>query len=562
MDLLKSFRVTEPILFFLILWILIGALAFLVRGKYKARGGPFSKYLLSKGLFVANIGFISIIFSYFALVIAYIFSHTFFDQAEPNIAAVSWLFKSGKPLFPPMDSAERYINNYGAVLYIVNRFFLEIFGSGFVVVKLGCGLAAILSVICIFYATLKVANRQIALIACAYAVLAFLSITNSFAFHAASFWLRPDPLLIFFVSAALLSVLRGNRPIATLVTAIAFGCSLNLKINAFVNFLPIYILLLSRFGLATTLISVVGAIATAGVPFIASSQISLSDYLIWLSQSRNKPASFVQLIDVCKWVFYISLPILLSLGYLYCRSRTSLQRFIQLNRGFIHTLLGCVIASLAFSIKIGVLENNHLPFIPLFAYLLALILEWIRTESHYFPSTHASGSVKTIFMSAALAFSLTMALAIAPEAGRLVSTLIKSPSQQIIGDINNVMKAHPNSTIGMGFSQGDGNYELTFYRPVLVFAGNPYLVDPVIMFEMQVSGVKTVSDATIKALQTCQTQIWLLPNVTKTPFDFKNFYPPHDLVFPEEFRHVFLQTYQPIGESEFYELWACKQTKT
>jgi hypothetical protein len=436
---------------------------------------------------------------------------------------------------------------------------LSLFGPSFPSVKLGCGLAAILSIVCIFSSAAKISTRQIALLVTAYATLALLSITNSFAFPAASFWLRPDPLLIFFVSIGLLGVLSGNRSIATVVSAIAFGCSLNLKINAFINFLPIYVLLFLRFGLISTLLASIGALLTALIPFIIFPQISLENHLIWLGYARNKANSFAQLIQVSKWLLYITLPIVLSLGYLFCRSQPSFKQFIGKNQGFVYTLLGCVISSFAFSIKIGVLENNHLPFVPLFAYLLALTIEWLRVESPLFSSDQSANRVTTLFISAAVALIITMPVAIAPEVARLGSTLVKSPSNQVLKDITGIINAHADTTIGMGFSQGAGNYELTYYRPVLVFAGNPYLVDAVVMFEMQASGVDTSSHATIEALRNCQTQLWLFPKPTQQPFDLKNFYPPHDIVFNEEFRRTFLQHYQPFSESKFYELWACKK---
>jgi hypothetical protein len=561
MDIIKSFRISEPIFLFLILWILLYLLFDF------SRRFSLTQKLLSRPQFLAKlkalgtISAIAIVASYLALAIAYIASNTFFDHAEANIAAVSWLFKTGHSLFPPLDSPERYINNYGPILYIINGFFLTLFGPSFLSVKLGCGLAAISNVTCIFYTATKTSTRQIALIVCTYAVLAGLSITNSFAFHAASFWLRPDPLLMFFVSVGLLGVLRGNRAIAILVAAIAFGCSLNLKVNAFVNFLPIYVLLFQRFGLGSTLLACLGGAVTAALPFLVFPQISFENFAIWLSQSRHKPFDWEQLFNVTKWVFYVSLPLILSLTYLFYQSRASFQGFMRANRKFLYTLLACVIASLAFSIKIGVLENNHLPFIPLFAYLLALVLEWIRVERVNFPSERSVKRIEICFVSAAVAIAVAMLLAIAPEAGRLASTLIKSPSDRVIGDINGIIKAHPNSTIAMGFSQGSGNYELTYYRPLLVFAGNPYPVDAVVMFEMQVSGVDTVSAGTIHALETCQTKLWLFPKVTQQPFDLKNFYPPHDMVFNKEFRRTFLQYYQQIEGSEFFELWACKDDK-
>jgi len=564
MEFIKSLRIQEPLLFFAVLWLCLFGILFIYqrKGFSLARRDP-SGTLRKIGRLTKfiNVLLLILIANYVLLVLAYVFSNTFFDHAEANVASVSWLFKNNHELYPELNSTERYINYYGPVLYIVNAFFLQLLGPSFFSIKLGCCLAAILSLICIFFGLRAVCSVRIALFGCAYAALAFLSITASFAFQASSFWLRPDPLLIFFMSLSLLSVLRGDRITATLITALALGCSINLKINAFIPFLPVYVILFSRFGLSYTLMSVGGAIGIAFLPFVVFPQISLGNFAIWLSQAGRKPSSLEQLFQVFKWLLYVSMPVTLSLAFIYSTSRTSFHHFIKANRYFIYALLFSLGANLIFSIKVGVLENNHLPFIPLFSYILALSVEWISQEGILFQSETRLSSIRVAVISAIVAFLITFPLAIVLEEARLVSSIIKSPGTSIISDISNIMRTYPNVPMHMGFSEGKGNYEHTYYRPILVFAGNPYLIDVVSMFEMQEANLNPLPDKTINALQSCQVKLWLLPKPTHEPFDLANFYPPHQPVFNEQFKKAFLKVYEKTSESDFFELWSCRGRK-
>ncbi|MER3476969.1 MAG: hypothetical protein C4287_11100, partial [Leptolyngbya sp. ERB_1_2] len=56
-----------------------------------------------------------ILLNYISLIILYPTWADFADPAEANVTSVSWLFHQGKPLYPELDAAERYINNYGAL---------------------------------------------------------------------------------------------------------------------------------------------------------------------------------------------------------------------------------------------------------------------------------------------------------------------------------------------------------------------------------------------------------------------------------------------------------------
>ena len=110
----------------------------------------------------------------------------------------------------------------------------------------------------------------------------------------------------------------------------------------------------------------------------------------------------------------------------------------------------------------------------------------------------------------------------------------------------------------MGYSR---SYPLTFYRPTLVFAGNPLILDAPALEDMQLSGL-AIPQATIDYIKSCQAQIWLIPK-GEEPFVMPNIYAdarifPERNLFEDDFRQAFLQEYKRVGSSEYYDLWACR----
>jgi hypothetical protein len=132
--------------------------------------------------------------------------------------------------------------------------------------------------------------------------------------------------------------------------------------------------------------------------------------------------------------------------------------------------------------------------------------------------------------------------------------MITAPGHQAIADLDQFMATHPNRTIGMGY--GAVSYQLSTYRPQLVFAGNPYLLDSASLMEMQASGLNNTPESTLNALRTCQTEIWLIPK-GNPPFQVYSYYPPLQKLFSDEFRKTFAEHYDRQSETEFYDAWFC-----
>src|SRR4051812_21331702 len=69
---------------------------------------------------------------YVALAFWYVANPHFFDNAEPTMPAIGWLFHMGQPIYPSIDSAERYAHIYGPLAFMAQGFFLSTFGASIV----------------------------------------------------------------------------------------------------------------------------------------------------------------------------------------------------------------------------------------------------------------------------------------------------------------------------------------------------------------------------------------------------------------------------------------------
>ena len=55
---------------------------------------------------------------------------SYFDNAEPTIPAIAWLFHVGSPIYHASTSAERYAHIYGPFAFIFHAWLLGWFGPG------------------------------------------------------------------------------------------------------------------------------------------------------------------------------------------------------------------------------------------------------------------------------------------------------------------------------------------------------------------------------------------------------------------------------------------------
>jgi hypothetical protein len=494
------------------------------------------------------------ILNYLFLIWRYFIAIDYADPAEANVVSVAWLFQGGRTLYPALDAAERYINNYGPFLYIVQGLFLKLFQPSFWSSKLvGC-LAGVASLGLLLLTLKHRLPWTIALFCGGVISLGLLSLTSASGLLASAFWVRPDSLLLFFTAIAVVAVLRGGQRTAVIVSAIALGVSLNLKVIAFLHFVPLYAILLQRFGLSWTMGAMVGAVAIAIAPFVVVPTISFSNYATWLLQVRQKGINPEQIVKNLLWIGYVALPCAIASLHLYLINPSSYFSWVRQHRLYLCLLaIGVMTTAIVGALR-GALENNLLPFVPLFAGSLNQLLQRITRMPLWGNRKQFAAVLLSMNVTLAFVVSVTM-LVYSTEAGFL-ARLGNAPGAAAVQDLHRILQAYPNRSIGMGY--GGTTSELPNYRPVLVFAGQPYLLDSASLMEMQAAGLKNTPDATVDAIAACKTQIWLIPKNNK-PFDLHNFYPPLQKLFNDQFRQVFRKRHRRIQQTQFYDVWACKR---
>src|SRR5215470_949107 len=75
---------------------------------------------------------------------------SYYDHAEPSVAAIAWLFDRGLPIYHAADAAERYAHIYGPLAFMLPGWLLRLTGPSIVASKLAGVLAAGLSVVAVY----------------------------------------------------------------------------------------------------------------------------------------------------------------------------------------------------------------------------------------------------------------------------------------------------------------------------------------------------------------------------------------------------------------------------
>jgi hypothetical protein len=491
---------------------------------------------------------IALIFNYIFLLILYSIHGNFFDHAEANIAVVSWLFEEGNPIYHDLGAAERYTIPYGPMLYVINDFFLKLIKPSIFSAKIGGILAALLSLSLIFVTLKKYIGSQIATFCLAYLSLNWISI-NAY-FVAAFFWNRSDSFLLMFVALGLLAVLRTNSLLAIIVSSLALGISVNLKIHAILYFLPIYVLLYYRYGIYSALVSLLSSLALAIVPFVTLPQVSLNNYLLWLNEFSVQGISLNILRGNIIWSLYILAPLILLLFYFKYINQTDFYAFIHQQKPFVYSLIISLSTVIIIGSKQGAGMNHLIPFYPAFSYFFVLTLHSTITAKREKTLRTSNKYYYCASISLVLALVTITALRGALNESRLITLSTKYNSEPI-NEIHKIIKSNPGITIGMGYGKP---YDLTFYRPLLVFSGNPYLIDAVSLMDAEFLG-KDVPELTLKSLSSCETKLWLIPTGS-LPFQLNNYFNNRP-VFSKKFQSKFLEHYQLRAQTKYYDLWLC-----
>jgi hypothetical protein len=459
----------------------------------------------------------------------------FFDNAEPTMISVGWLFHAGQPIYHAVDAPERYALIYGPLAYIVHGIALSMFGPNIGVSK-ALGAAAGLASVALTYAAVRRHETPArgAIAAGIYALILLL-------FRHYSFWTRPEPFQLCAAAASLVFAVRSRGIAGAIAAGAASGVLWNLKFTGPLYSIPIFVLLHRRAGWRATIAAVVTGVVAAALPFIVFSNVSLADYVAWVRLSARTGLLLSTLRQNLEWTAFLLLPILIShFGSIADeRQRDSRDRAVLIS--LVVGAVGVVVAGA----KPGAGPYHLMPFLPAIAYLVSC------NTSRISPASRMDAAVSR----GAIAFVVVAVAVATVQQTQLTATMMRKRPVQEIADIEAFASTH-RGTIAMGYGSTEA---ASLARPILTFRSNTYLIDQPAVREHQLAGIE-VPQSTADAVASCRVDYWLVPK-GEAPFSGVNGYAAVLLrpLYPETFRRAFLSTHLRVSETTYYDVWQCQR---
>lgn len=451
-----------------------------------------------------------------AVLAIYIAVPAFVDHVEPSIVSLSWLVVEGRRLYPDAAGPDIYGLPYGPVLFLANGAALKAFGPGLSTAKLAGAISTLLAV----GFTVSAVERRDRPIASVRAILAAL------AFGVSAFWVRAEPLLLLCAGLAAASL--TFQPLASsLVLGVAVGLGVNLKVSAILYLLPAFASLWVRGGLRHVGLAALVAVLIAALPFLVFANISIAGYAEWIESAAAHGARWSALPAALEWSLVLAAPVWLAWRAEPSGSASASRL----------ALLGSIALSLPLAIKHGTGVYHFLPFVP------AIVV----ATSGLRPPKIRPGVACVL-----TAWLLTMIALTAVQVPSWTRTLTDLPAREIATELRD-MDARHGGAVAMGYSR---NYRLSFFRPVLVFDGNPYMLDGASAMDAHWSR-RPLPAAAIEAMRGCQIDTWIVP-AGPTPFELPNAYPIDGDVFPDAFRSAFQSRYRLAERGKWFDVWVCQ----
>jgi hypothetical protein len=478
----------------------------------------------------------------------------YLGHVEPNIASGSFILLKGAPLYHAADSAQRYSMMYGPMTYLPYTFALRVMGANVLSLKL-LVLAANLLWLCLLwrcYRQLLNLSETVLLMA---ALVSYFLISDTYVFQ-----VRGDILIISCVSLGIFAIRNASTWASACLLAFACACSFDIKITALLYFLPLYVLFIRRHGWWPAAFAGIGAALFALVPFL-SPQISAAGYLEWLHVASREPLTRVEVSHELKVLPLLVAPLGLLLWQLAQRSRAALGAYWNRNRLFLAALGNCLAAVTVSAAKIGAGPHHFMPFYPIAAYVCGDIYREIQSSKAVGTLPNRVHFTFLLWLWLAAAVAAQIGPGLSDLAATVLTSKSRSTAADVTGDLRRVMNDHPGKAIEMGYGEWD-SYDLTFFRPMLVFAGNPLTIDALSLDDAQLAGLE-IPHSTLEYVHQCKTQIWLIPK-GDAPFSIVNVFSlidPH--IFPDRplfsdgFRLAFFQQYRKQGASKYFDIWEC-----
>jgi hypothetical protein len=481
---------------------------------------------------------------FLAVLGVYALTHFFHDHSEPTAVIHAWKLLRGEPLYHGLDAAERYALLYGPTVHAFNALGLALFGASIPAAKL-CGWLMALSSLSLLWVCLRRETSP----AAAWWALVYL-LAAGLCFNNMLFYPRADTHLFFWAAVGLWAALRLPRVPAALLCGLAAGAAMGCKVHGPVYFLPLWVLLGQRHGFRAVAASWAVMLLAAALPFLLFANVSLANYLAWLGLASRHGFDPVLLHSNLQWALFLLLPLGLAWVYRAGGDRRVLGAQLRQHRLLAGANLLALLAAILIGGKKAAGPHHLLPFVPVWAYLLARLLAASQVDRVPERVRRGVAALAAAFLLVGLAGAVTKAALLAEELLRAEPLALA-----LRADLRRLARRYPHARLQMGYGRHNASYILTWMRPELEFAGHACLLDPLALMDMQGAGLH-IPRATIEHLEAARDELWLIPK-GEPPFLLTQGYtaPGGEVIFEPAFRQAFLDRYAPIGLSRFFEVW-------
>jgi hypothetical protein len=451
----------------------------------------------------------------------YLLLGAYLDHIEGNVVISGWQFVHGAPLYESLGGAPLFATYYGPLAYLLEAPALALFGAGVTVSKITSllALAATLAVMSWHFRRRPAGGQRLDGMLLLIAGLLF--------FCPVSYWVRPDPIETLLVALGVASARSRSGAVGL---GICIGLAVNLKVHAFMYFLPIVVDLWSSSGWRSLARMAVASGLTFLLPFLAPG-ISLQDYVTTLATQIGHRAHAHSAQPFVDGIVLIGVPGLLVAVAMARQAQRTVGRERLYFCGILATL-----ALLAYPATFPGAGLYHLaPFVP----VLADAFHRLRADNlaaRWAPVMLLVAGVPSGVVSLRAMEQMTGWGVIADEA--LVAA-----------------DRDAGQTIQVGYGDNPRSYQISqLSKTVLALNGHPAMLDAQVLMELRYIGIDG-SMRWLPDLADCRFGRWLLPK-HEEPFAVTSYYDGGPL-FDDEFRRVFLERYELVGSTAHFDVWAC-----
>jgi hypothetical protein len=496
------------------------------------------------GALICNCVALLLLAAFFAADLSYCLSSAFWDHNEPSFGIQSWLFWRGDAVYQDLLTEQRYSGPYGPYGYIAVGFCQGLMGPSVFTTKLiPCAASAL--AIGLFYLVLrKRTSPRLALLFTS--LLAALSLRlGPFAF-----WSRPEPFLLLCVTTGLLAATRKGL-INTILLGVSLGVAFDLKISSVCYFLPLVVFAVKNgFGCIALLKTAAIATATAILPFVVFSQVSLSNYLTVLQVIGKRGSGLLEFRLSLEWLITVSLP--LFGGLLFYRLTTRSHASPENRKLELAAVLAASLGLLMFASKLGAGPHHFLPLIP-------ILLFFAAEQTHKGRGFRWHPSIAGV-LGNALYFSWLLCCLVVGfgSACSLCVDAIRKEARSAasIRDLQQVVDTNPAYIWLGGAALGGEPIESSYYLQ-LVFKGMPPGIQPPAQMDFQLAGMPETNLAELEkeiADKYRRPVAWVAPKGSM-PVGMKTAFDQSRPLFSEKFRREFSERFVNTSSSLFFDLY-------